>query len=337
MGRTGKSWVEIFFFYVIFYSLLAAFWASLLFLRITLLPEDTDGPLRTDYLTHRGPGMTLVPTGKDMKPDIYFNKDEPDTYQAFEQQMKDFFKEYTTIDGEDQSEKFNSCADGGSCSASDGYMDANSIDVIRETQQGNETVNVTESYKLYNLMNLGDCAGNDENDFGYKSGEPCLLFTVNKVFEWMPDELSEERKEKHPELAEVETSDKFVTFYCQGYKAEDRKMIESVTIYPKFGFQRDYFPWVKQEYFRQPVVAAKIKVTPEGMGKRIRMECKIYADNIHGDAREKPNIGRIEVNLKVSANEEEENTNNGDEENTNSETVETPDNNEGNEGEEAIP
>ena len=57
MGRTAKDWVEIFFFYLVFYSLLAAFWASLLFIRVKLLPEDTDGPLRTDYLTHRGPGL----------------------------------------------------------------------------------------------------------------------------------------------------------------------------------------------------------------------------------------------------------------------------------------
>ena len=45
-----------------------------------------------------------------------------------------------------------------------------------------------------------------------------IAFTVVlQVFEWVPAELSEERKEAFSELAEVETSEKFLTFHCQGF------------------------------------------------------------------------------------------------------------------------
>lgn len=298
MGRTAGSWIQIFFFYLIFYSLLAAFWALLLFARVQLLPEESKGPLRTDYLTHRGPGMSVVPTYDDFERKIKFNKDKPKTYKSYVEGIDQFFDEYTTIDGKNESWLFSGCAHGqeGSCSASNGYFEAANLQVIKSVQQGNETVNKTSYHKLYNLMNLGEC----ENDYGYESGEPCLYFTVNKVYDWVPDELSEDRKEKSSEIADKETSENFVPFSCHGFKKGDKDKIESVSIYPEMGFHRDYFPWTAGEYFRPPIVAAKIKIKPEAVNKRIRLECKIYADNIHGDSREKPNIGRIEVSLTIS-------------------------------------
>ena len=47
---------EIGLFYLVFYGLLAAWWAFHLFVATTNLPDLEEGPKYSDYLTHRGPG-----------------------------------------------------------------------------------------------------------------------------------------------------------------------------------------------------------------------------------------------------------------------------------------
>ncbi|XP_075259547.1 sodium/potassium-transporting ATPase subunit beta-2-like [Convolutriloba macropyga] len=78
-GRTGKSWAEIGLFYLVFYGLLAAWWAFHLFVATTNLPDLEEGPKYSDYLTHRGPGLHVVPQanaiGRD-KQKVYFQNDQ---------------------------------------------------------------------------------------------------------------------------------------------------------------------------------------------------------------------------------------------------------------------
>merc|ERR1712226_725266 len=74
-GRTGKSWAEIGLFYLVFYGLLAGWWAFHLFVATTNLPDLTDGPKYSDYLTHRGPGLHTVPVAAAVggdKQKVYF-------------------------------------------------------------------------------------------------------------------------------------------------------------------------------------------------------------------------------------------------------------------------
>ncbi|XP_075259714.1 sodium/potassium-transporting ATPase subunit beta-3-like isoform X2 [Convolutriloba macropyga] len=60
-GRTARSWIEITIFFIVLYAALAAFWVGLLYLVQLRLPDIQSGPLYTDYLTHRGPGVHLIP------------------------------------------------------------------------------------------------------------------------------------------------------------------------------------------------------------------------------------------------------------------------------------
>lgn len=64
-GRTARSWIEITVFFIVLYCSLAGFWLGLLYLVQLRLPEIANGPLYSEYLTHRGPGVHLVP-----KPDV---------------------------------------------------------------------------------------------------------------------------------------------------------------------------------------------------------------------------------------------------------------------------
>ncbi|XP_075258147.1 sodium/potassium-transporting ATPase subunit beta-1-like [Convolutriloba macropyga] len=356
-GRTAGSWCEIFVFYVFFYGLLACWWGALLYTRVSFLPEIEDGPFHTDYISHRGPGMTLVPTGANMARDIEFNKNADNCCSDYVKSIQQFFKDYTTIDGIDMSADFKKCEGDGDCSDNGGsiYLDAITIELnyseaaeeedspeeggdsdddepedtrLRrrvKRQESNETAegeteeeddDGPEKIKLFNLMNLGECYSDE--DFGYNEGEPCLFFTVNNAFGWVPTELSAERKEEHEELAEMDTSAEFMPFVCQGYKDKDKAVIDEIKVFPQQGIKRDYFPWKGGENYRKPIVAAKVKLLPEGFNKKIRIECKAYADNFH-PSFEKPNSGRVEVTLEIDDGSSDSQDNN--------EEVVAPDNN----------
>ena len=79
MGRTGKSWALITIFYIIYYTLLAAFWALMLFIFLQTLESDAPKWQGEESLIGTSPGVGLVPTQPDKTTDssiIIFNKDK---------------------------------------------------------------------------------------------------------------------------------------------------------------------------------------------------------------------------------------------------------------------
>lgn len=294
-------------FYLVFYSCLAAFWASLLYLRVTLLPDVEDGPFQKEYMNHRGPGLSVRPTGDQMSRNIKFNKNDPKSYEEYIESVNIFLENYMTIDGKDYEETFKQCNEDqkDSCTGGSTFLEAVTVEIERnksamdDSQSNNKSADV---YRLYNLNNLGECS---ESEYGFSDGEPCFYFTINQVWDWAPVPLSDESKESNDDVKNMNTSGDFISFGCKGLKDNYEKMIESIKIFPEQGFQSNYFPWEGQKNYRTPIVAAKIKLKPESMDKRVRIECKIYADNVHGDAMSKPNIGRSEIELTISDDKNE--------------------------------
>ncbi len=74
--------VEITLFFIVLYASLAGFWFGFLFLAQLRLPEVQDGPLYSDYLSHRGPGLHMYPkpsvVGRDKQKIFYL--DQVDSY-----------------------------------------------------------------------------------------------------------------------------------------------------------------------------------------------------------------------------------------------------------------
>lgn len=366
MGRTAGSWCEIFVFYIFFYGLLAAWWAALLYARVSFLPEIEDGPFHTDYISHRGPGLSTVPTADGMKKELIFIKDAEDCCADYIEQIEEFFKEYTTVNGEDMSADFEKCDGSGACADNGGtaYLSGITIEINKtkaaaaeseeedegateneveseegpskmrsrvrrqedngtsedaaneeneggEEEEEEEDENI-EEVKLFNLLNLGPCYS--DKTFGYSDGEPCLYFTINNAFGWTPEPMSDDRKEEHSEQLEgLTVTDEFAPVVCGGYKASDKEAIEEIKVYPESGVPVDFYPWTGGENYKKPIVAAKVKLTEDGYNKRVRIECKVYADNFH-PSHEKPNSGRVEFSLTINTKSEKETDENVEEE-----------------------
>ncbi len=134
----------------------------------------------------------MVPTSSNLKKDIRFNKDVASSYQSFVDGLDDFFDDYRMInDKNTSSDEFVKCpgSNDNRCSAGEAYYDAVDVEVEVEVETPEEPTNasseadkenstITETYKIYNLLNLGDCF---DAPYGFDKGEPCFLFSINKA------------------------------------------------------------------------------------------------------------------------------------------------------------
>jgi sodium/potassium-transporting ATPase subunit beta len=291
MGRNGKSWVQFLVFYSIFYVCLAAWWGGMLYARVYLLPEVVEGPYRTEYLSHRGPGMKMSPNNK-LTNMFSFNPENEDSVRGLQNQVDAFLEAYQTID-EQIHPAFGQCdvsEQGSVCEADD-----NSTYFLPSILEGNGTDNATVDTLAYNLNNLGAC----QDSAGYAEGEPCFYFQINKIWDWSPAQVSLDSKKdrKLLRLVSQEPTEDFTPIVCSGQKGTDQ-FIEAIDFYPQAGFDRAFFPWTGQPNYRSPIVAAKVRLTEEGRGKKIKVACFLLADNIF-PKDQLFHIGRIDFDLQV--------------------------------------
>jgi len=157
MGRTGKSWLKIGFFYLIFYGFLAAFFSAMLtvFLKTLNDVETGKGPKLVQFLENK-PGLTY----KKGKWTLKKFKEATDK----DAKLK---TEYVSM-VEDILAKYNSsvlCPD-----SKDGMKDECRFDVNK----------------------LGACGpAGAGNNYGFDDAKPCAYVRINKVFGWVPEPTTE--------------------------------------------------------------------------------------------------------------------------------------------------
>lgn len=150
MGRNKSSWAKIGFFYVCFYSFLAAFFAAMLavFLSTLTLPGDGGSPKLTQFIANK-PGLTLV-----NKVESKYNASDKNTLNAHKKIIGDFLKKYDST-----------------------------ADVCNETQITGYEGKVACKYDYVTDLTPA-CA--ESNSYGMENKQPCILIKMNKVFDWVP-------------------------------------------------------------------------------------------------------------------------------------------------------
>jgi len=149
----------------------------------------------------------------------------------------------------------------------------------------------------YPLTNLGDCKG---GNYGYDSGEPCILLKLNRIYGLIPDYYNDEAKlpNEMPEELRARiagaTNKNQVWVSCKGEGSADKEGMGEFSYYPKDGgFQEQYFPYLNQDKYQSPIVAVKFKNT--NVGQFVHVECRAWADNIGYDRRERTGIAHFEM------------------------------------------
>merc|ERR1712179_223439 len=277
MGRTPLSWLLITIFYIIYYACLAGFW--LLMLMIFFQSIEYDKP-KWDHgsgsLIGKSPALGVRPGQSWENIDssmIIFNTNK--------------MKDGKTIPGYAQwVRRTNMFLEEKAYQMLDFYNKANT-----DSDRTEEVVIRTKE-----LTNLGPCSGEQDPDFGYSTGKPCILLKLNRIYgldpeyitnpwENMPHELRYRIKAaKHKEQVWVS---------CEGENAADKESMGEIEYFlPDGGFPSNYYPYLNQGTL-SPLIAVRFR-NPR-IGQLIHVECRAWAGNIDYHRRDRIGIAHFEL------------------------------------------
>ena len=241
------------------------------------------------------PGLGLRP---GQEPDlidssiIVFNKDSKNTdqennWQEWAERISSFLESYTAAKNETK---------GKNCDA----------DGIKATK---------DKACLFDIEKLGACG---KSNYGYDQGKPCIFLKLNRIYglenkEYNAEELPEDMPEELKTHIGKQTNKDQVWVHCQGKNPADKEILENIEYYPATrGFSNNYFPYMRQDDYLNPLVAVQFSPRLEGgrgIGQLIHIECRAWAQNIGYNRRDK--IGCTAFELQVFDNDSIAKLNNG--------------------------
>lgn len=147
----------------------------------------------------------------------------------------------------------------------------------------------------FDLINLGpDCV--KQQNFGFDDGQPCILLKLNRVFDWIPEEFTDETVpdsiRQDPNGDDL-WSQWWVTVTCEGETAADRENMGSIVYFPPNGFHFKYFPFRNQQGYRSPLVFVRFEDPHPGM--LLMITCKAWARNLQHDFNEMTGMVHFEL------------------------------------------
>jgi len=301
LTRTPISWAKIIAFYIVYYSFLAAFWISALYVFFQTLPEVQDGPsFKLDYsLIGKLPGVGIRPRNSDARIDS----------QMF----------VLKIDEESQVP-----------SKKTGEGDTNAdyakrLDIFMEDYR----IPATEGkYNTFDTETLGDDC--KKFPYGYvktsnDSGvEPCIIVKLNTIWGWIPEAVSSdytdpETGEELPAELKKYVADRedngedvdMVWVHCEGRYAADKEALTGLQYFPAQGWPVKYFPYegrgeydtdtkTWQHNYHAPLVAIRFKVTKKNIGQLVHVQCKAFYNGVKHVSKDKQGMVQFEVQVKTN-------------------------------------
>lgn len=292
--RTPKSWFLITLFYCIYYTCLACFWYGMLQLFFLTLPVDQPKWTLTESIIGVDPGMGMRPLARDERIDSSMIRLDWDN--ANENPSPDYESEMT-IDWAYRMQKFLK-----SYENKTGTVDCTSVQGLRNTPDDKEPC-------AFELSTLGAC---QQFPYGYVKGsapsvEPCVVFKVNKIYNWEPqiytdedldaeEEMPQHLKDSIRAMSLTERENLFVN--CEGeYPTDQEALMNSFTYFPATqGIPFKYYPYKYAHMnYHNPLVALQLKNVPKG--QLLHIECRLWAKGIKYDRKERIGMKRFELLL----------------------------------------
>ncbi|GAB1605548.1 sodium/potassium-transporting ATPase subunit beta-1-like [Argonauta hians] len=261
-GRTGKSWFLITLFYLIFYGFLAGFFSATIAVFYTTVEDEQPKLQGTDSLLMGTPGLGYRPRPNYESTLIKFTKGD-NSMSTYVDNIKDFLDQYNVS-------KYDT-----------NYENCDGIKGKRQTNKDKPCLFDPESLKSPCLK--------EEDAYGYKTGVPCVILKLNKIYNWIPVPYSNDTV---PSKAKENWDDSHITVTCEGERDTDKENIQNITYYPKHGFPIKYFPYRKQKGYHSPIVIVRLQVT---RGILLMIECRAYAQNIRVDRAERQGAVHFEL------------------------------------------
>ncbi|XP_077987786.1 sodium/potassium-transporting ATPase subunit beta-1-like [Glandiceps talaboti] len=268
MGRNARSWAEIGVFYLFYYGFLAAFFGGLMAIFYYGF-IDLEQPTYTDKLGT--PGLMHRPRYKQEE-NIAFNYDNENTYKKFVDDIETLFEPYRN----QNDSLYDECLSGSS--------------------PGDDPRRLCR----FDLEELGQFCTDTEGKYGYPIGQPCVYFSLNKVWGWRPRAY---KNESIPDAYRPHYDQNHVLIQCEGKKDKDKDNIGDLEYSPSAGLDFKYFPYVggtdkKSEYrtsYLTPLVAVRFRNMTKDV--TVRINCYARAANMeYGEF-----AGHVEFMMRVNS------------------------------------
>ncbi|CAL8072153.1 unnamed protein product [Orchesella dallaii] len=296
-GRTGTSWAKIFIFYVVFYAGLAAFAGLCYYLFSLTLRLDQPKWILGDSIIGTNPGVGFRPmpdqeenSGSSL---IWYRRENEADAAVWYNQLANY------TDAIENPEEVDSLQ---TCSYDNGLRATEIKSCFVDTKQ------------------FGTC--NKNNAFGYRSGEPCFLIKLNRIFGWEPEPFGlNKRGQYDPDLL-LEDLDrqknlpdslrKYITdgvksnidpskfldtiwISCTGENVNDKETLGPVNYWPRPGIPGYFFPYYKQLGYQSPFIFVQFLKPLTSV--LINIECRAWAKNIIYDKIDR--LGSVHFELMI--------------------------------------
>lgn len=280
LGRTAKSWGLIGLFYLVYYALLAAWWTGLLWAFFATTSPDYPSWIAGNGIIGNNPGLGFRPhpSSAHEADSLLWFKDEEENQMYWKEAMEEFLHPYEVSENQ-------------------------SLDYVMNCDDKTITESPDQKACSFNLKQLGDFCSK-ENKYGHNSTDPCVLLKLNKIYAWIPtfyetvkdipSKLPENLKSKMIESSpDGEMLPSRVWVWCDGQNDADKENIGKLEYYPYPGFHTKYFPYMKVEGYKSPLVAIRFaKAKPNVM---INVECKLWWPEVVHNSMDRLGMVRFEV------------------------------------------
>ncbi|XP_055869048.1 uncharacterized protein LOC106064913 [Biomphalaria glabrata] len=273
LGRGGRSWVEIGIFYFVFYGCLTGFFIATIAVFYETIDQDSPRLQGDSSLLRGNPGMGYLPM-PIIESTLIRVTNDPDDIQAYENSTKEQLQDYRNPDA----------LDSVNCSG----IDKPRVDGDKPCQ-----------FSFSELTQ--EC--NENNNYGFSSGQPCVLLKLNKIFGWTPNPWSVDEVQtvsRIPESIKSKYTPDLIWVDCHGENPADKDnlgTVDDIEYFPRQGFPVAFYPYRKQKDYRAPLVFVKFNNVTKHVG--IMIECVAFDRNIELDKTEKQGSVHFELMVDV--------------------------------------
>lgn len=278
LGRTAKSWAQLFLFYAAFYVVLAALFAICMQgLLVTLNHQYPKWQLDESRIG-TNPGLSYRPMQEDSETSsIHYTAANRTSVGEWVDLLNNFLEPYTD-----------------STKLPGGGKNQAICDFNTPPKQGQVCA--------FEVTKLGACSA--AGGFGYNQSAPCFFLKLNRIYGWMPefyDDVDDLPADMPDDLSDyirslVPAERKQVWVSCKELTNKD-ELLGPVAYLPSRGFPSYYYPYMNVEGYLSPLVAIHLaRPLPK---TTINVECRAWAKNIVYRGGTRDRLGSLHVTLLI--------------------------------------
>ncbi|XP_066597906.1 sodium/potassium-transporting ATPase subunit beta-2-like [Prorops nasuta] len=281
LDKTPKQWGVTGLFYLIFFSVLAVFFAICMKGLMASLPTERPRWTLDSSLIGTTPGLGFRPISENTaeRSLIWYSASNATQVEIWANRLDKFLEQY-----KNSSLLPNGGRNQQICSSAQPLKEGNACAV--------------------DVNNWGPCS--PEERYGYNNSSPCIFIKLNRIFDWVPDYYNDPQnlhKDMPEELVNYikNTNSSWlntVWVSCKGENPHDKEAIGELEYYPKYhGFPGYYYPYRNTPGYLSPVVA--VRFLRPARNRIINVECRAWAKNVQYSSVKSEKKGATHFELMV--------------------------------------